>query len=82
MRFSAVAVLLLPLALATPINPTSSDEATLAPLEATGEHIDDAYIVVFKKGIDPNQIALHLTGIEQAHGADVSTATHTISSHT
>ncbi|WWD21497.1 hypothetical protein CI109_105983 [Kwoniella shandongensis] len=70
MRFQAAAVLstLLPLALATPIAP--QPEPTLAPLEASGEHIEDAYIVVFKKGVDPTQIALHLTNVEQAHGAD------------
>ncbi|OCF58808.1 cerevisin [Kwoniella mangroviensis CBS 10435] len=70
MRFQLATALLLPtLALATPINP-SSEEGKLAPLSESGEHIDDAYIVVFKKGIDANQIALHLSGVEQEHGAD------------
>ncbi|WVQ83347.1 hypothetical protein IAT38_005486 [Cryptococcus sp. DSM 104549] len=68
MRAFAAALLLLPLALATPIATT---EQPLAPLQETGgEHIDDQYIVVFKKGVDPNQIALHLNGIEQVHGAN------------
>jgi hypothetical protein len=44
----------------------------LAPLSTTGDHIDDAYIVVFKKGVDVNQVALHLTSVEDMHGADVS----------
>ncbi|WRT64771.1 uncharacterized protein IL334_001705 [Kwoniella shivajii] len=69
MRFQAASVLLLPLALATPINPTS-DDAQIAPLAENGDHIEDAYIVVFKKGVDTNQIALHLTGIEEQHGLD------------
>ncbi|OCF45887.1 cerevisin [Kwoniella heveanensis CBS 569] len=69
MRFQAAAALLtLPLALATPT--PAQPESTLAPLESSGEHIDDAYIVVFKKGLEANQIALHLTGVEQSHGAD------------
>ncbi|WVR04631.1 hypothetical protein IAU60_001642 [Kwoniella sp. DSM 27419] len=67
MRLQATALLLLPLALATPI---TTEEQTLAPLQASGEHIEDSYIVVFKRGVDATQIALHLSGIEQAHGAD------------
>lgn len=67
------AVLLAPLAaLATPVATGNDAQPTLAPLSTTGEHIDDAYIVVFKKGVDPNQIALHLSGVEQAHETDVS----------
>ena len=44
----------------------------LAPLSTTGQHIDDAYIVVFKKGVDKSQVALHLTAVEGFHLADVS----------
>ncbi|WWC67952.1 uncharacterized protein I206_101871 [Kwoniella pini CBS 10737] len=68
MRFELASALLLPLALATPI--TTSQDGTLAPLSENGEHIDDAYIVVFKKGVDATQIALHMTGIEQHHAND------------
>ncbi|ORY31022.1 peptidase S8/S53 domain-containing protein [Naematelia encephala] len=69
MRLLAVA-LILPFALATPIATGAVPEATLAPLSTNGEHIEDAYIVVFKKGVDLNQIALHLTDVEEWHGAD------------
>ena len=76
MRLSVLATLLLPLALASPLaNPIATAQgasSSLAPLSATGEHIEDAYIVVFKKGVDINQIALHLSGVEQWHGSDVS----------
>lgn len=78
MRFSAV-TLLLPLALASPLATPSATgpdaEATRAPLSTTGEHIEDAYIVVFKQGVNLDQISLHLSGVEQTHGADVSGAT-------
>ena len=60
-----LAVFLLPLALATPTSP-------LAPLWKRGETIDDAYIVVFKKDVQPQQMALHLAGLEGWHSADVS----------
>lgn len=72
MRFTAaVSLLLLPLAaLASPIA-----QPTLAPLEATsGDHIDDAYIIVFKKGVDVNQIALHIGQVQELHAASVSIA--------
>lgn len=70
MRFTAaVSLLLLPLAaLASPIA-----QPTLAPLEATsGDHIDDAYIIVFKKGVDVNQVALHVGQVQELHAANVS----------
>ncbi|WVO16533.1 hypothetical protein L204_104212 [Cryptococcus depauperatus] len=65
MRLFAASLLLLPfVAVATPI-------ANMAPLEASpvGNHIDDAYIVVFKKGVDASQIALHLNHVEELHTA-------------
>ncbi|AFR97590.1 cerevisin [Cryptococcus neoformans C23] len=67
MRFTAASLLLLPLAaLASPIA-----QPSLAPLEAPsgGDHIDDAYIVVFKKGVDVNQIALHIGEVQELHAA-------------
>lgn len=70
MRLIATA-LLLRAVLATPLASSISD-VKLAPLNAGGEHIDDQYIVVFKKGVDSTQIALHLAGVEDWHGADVS----------
>lgn len=63
--------LLLRAVLATPLA-SSINDVKLAPLNAGGEHIDDQYIVVFKKGVDPTQIALHLAGVEGWHGSDVS----------
>jgi hypothetical protein len=66
MRFQALAFLL-PLALATP-----TPKSTLAPLSKSGETIDDSYIVVFKKDVNPSQIALHIAGVEGAHESDVS----------
>lgn len=61
----ALAAFLLPLAaLATP--------TPLAPLWKRGETIDDAYIVVFKKDVQPQQMALHLAGLEGWHAQDVS----------
>ena len=72
MHFAATA-LLLPLVLATPLSQINSAEGSpLAPLHAAGEHIEDAYIVTFKKDVDPSQVALHLSGVEDWHGADVS----------
>ena len=67
-------ILLVPLGvLASPLsNLNSAEESPLAPLEEGGQHIDDSYIVVFKKGIDTNQIALHLAGVEDWHGQEVS----------
>ena len=70
MRLVAVAFLLPLAVLASPL--ATADESALAPLQTTGDHIDDAYIVVFKKGVDLNQIALHLSGVEEWHGSDVS----------
>ena len=67
------AAALLPLlAFATP-TPVRSEPA-LAPLHAPvdGEHIDDSYIVVFKKGIAVDQVATHLGFVEQWHFASVS----------
>ena len=64
---------LLPLALASPLaSLNSSEESALAPLSGNGEHIDDAYIVVFKKDVTLNQISLHLGGVEEWHGSTVS----------
>jgi len=75
MHFAATA-LLLPLVLATPLSQINSAEGSpLAPLHAAGEHIEDAYIVTFKKDVDPSQVALHLSGVEDWHGADVSLIT-------
>ncbi|EIW71266.1 cerevisin [Tremella mesenterica] len=62
------AAALLPFAVfATPI----SADPGLAPLSASpdAQHIDDSYIVVFKKGIDVDQIALHLNVVEGWHYA-------------
>ena len=77
MRFT-IAALVFPLALASPLatSTTSGNEVqpTLAPLSTTGDHIDDSYIIVFKDGINLDQIALHLSGVEQWHGADVSSS--------
>jgi cerevisin len=60
-----LAAFLIPLALATP-------HPGLAPLSKRGEVIDDSYIVVFKKDINPQQMALHMAGLEEWHSADVS----------
>lgn len=74
MRLVATALLSLTVVLATPLATTNSAEGTpLAPLNAGGEHIDDAYIVVLKKDINPDQVALHMAGLDKWHGADVST---------
>jgi len=43
---------------------------TLAPLQSSGELIEDSYIVVFKQGVDLNQIALHLSDVQQLHNAN------------
>jgi hypothetical protein len=55
------------LSLATPVTSTP-----LAPLSSEGEHIEDAYIVVLKKDITPDQMSLHLLDVEQTHALDVS----------
>ena len=58
--------------LATPITSAPAAEASLAPFSENGDHIDDSYIVVFKKGVSTDQIALHLTGVQAWHAVDVS----------
>jgi hypothetical protein len=60
-----LAAFMLPLALATPTSP-------LAPLSKRGEAIEDSYIVVFKKDVQPQALAMHLAGLEEWHAADVS----------
>lgn len=73
MRLVATALLSLTAVLATPLATTNSAEGSpLAPLNAGGEHIDDAYIVVLKKDVNPAQVALHMAGLDKWHGADVS----------
>ena len=70
------ALLLASTALASPLatggRPGSDASPSLAPLSKTGEHIDDSYIVVFKKGTNRESMALHLSAIEELHLADVS----------
>lgn len=61
----AVLFSLLPAILATPIS-------QLAPLSSNGNIIDDQYIVVFKKGVNPATIALHLDSIAESSLASVS----------
>jgi len=76
MYFAATA-LLLPLVLATPLSQiNSAEESPLAPLHVGGETIEDAYIVTFKKDVDPSMVAMHLAGVEDWHGADVSSWSH------
>jgi len=65
MRYILFTISLAGLALAGPTSP-------LAPLSKRGEVIDDSYIVVFKKDVNPQQMALHLAGLEEWHSADVS----------
>lgn len=75
MRSIFATVLLIPLSvLASPLGTyqQGQEQPYLAPLNAGGEHIDDSYIVVFKKGVDPSQIALHLAGVDEWHGSNVS----------
>lgn len=68
MRLSLVALFsLLPVIIATPIR-----EAILAPLSTDGQVIDNSYIVVFKKDITPDQIALHLNDVADVASAKVS----------
>jgi hypothetical protein len=64
-------VLLLPLALASPLARRSAN-ARLAPLTEAGEAIEDAYIVVLKKDVSPAVMALHLGSVEESNGVDVS----------
>jgi hypothetical protein len=73
MRVAAVA-LLLPLALATPIATDNNAESILAPLSASdnAEVIDDSYVVVMKKDVKPEQLAMHLAVVDQWHALDVS----------
>jgi cerevisin len=70
MRYIAATLLTITLTYASPL--TARVDSDLAPLSTTGDHIQDAYIVRFKKGVDVNQIALHLSGVEELHGSDVS----------
>jgi cerevisin len=65
---------LLSLALAAPLK-KRDDGGFLAPLSVQGETIDDSYIVVFKKDVKTDQIALHLGSVEESHGMDVSIST-------
>lgn len=63
----AVLFTLLPAILATPIS-------QLAPLNANphAQTIDDQYVVVFKKGVNPATIALHLDSIAASSLTSVS----------
>lgn len=65
MKYILVSLALSGIAFAGPTSP-------LAPLSKRGEVIDDSYIVVFKKDVNPQQMALHLAGLEEWHSADVS----------
>lgn len=70
MRFLSALITLVPLAaLASPI---ASSDPTFAPLYKEGQHIEDNYIVVLKKGVNLADLQLHLMDIEQAHAASVS----------
>jgi len=64
MKYILITLSLAGLAFSTPTSP-------LAPLSKRGEVIDDSYIVVFKKDVNPQQMALHLAGLEEWHSADV-----------
>ena len=64
MKYILITLSLAGLAISTPTSP-------LAPLSKRGEVIDDSYIVVFKKDVNPQQMALHLAGLEEWHSADV-----------
>lgn len=66
MRAAIVAVLLPLAALASPV------QNIIAPLSASGESIDDSYIVVLKKDVGAQAMAMHLAAVDQWHGADVS----------
>lgn len=72
MRAVIVAVLLPLAALASPLA-TRNGGATIAPLSADGESIDDSYIVVLKKDVGAQAMAMHLAAVDTWHGADVST---------
>jgi len=61
--------LLLPLALASPLAKRSSG-GRLAPLKEEGESIEDSYIVVLRKDVDPAMMALHLGSVEESNGLD------------
>ena len=63
--------LLLPLALASPLAKRSSG-GRIAPLKEEGESIEDSYIVVLRKDVDPAMMALHLGSVEESNGLDVS----------
>jgi hypothetical protein len=64
MKYILITLSLAGLAFSTPTSP-------LAPLSKRGEAIDDSYIVVLKKDVNPQQMALHLAGLEEWHSADV-----------
>jgi hypothetical protein len=64
MKYILITLSLAGLAFSTPTSP-------LAPLSKRGEVIDDSYIVVLKKDVNPQQMALHLAGLEEWHSADV-----------
>lgn len=70
----AVLFTLLPAILATPIS-------QLAPLSANGNVIEDQYIVVFKKGVNPANIALHLDSIAESSLTHVSVCPTTSRRH-
>ena len=44
----------------------------LAPLSTSGDHLEDHYIVVLKKGHNLDTIQTHLNDIDAAHQVDVS----------
>ena len=74
MRSFAV-TLLLPLALASPLAKRSSG-GRIAPLKEEGESIEDSYIVVLRKDVEPAMMALHLGSVEESNGLDVSGVTY------
>jgi hypothetical protein len=58
-------LLLLPLALASPIS-------TIAPLHESSSHLDDHYIVVLKKGVDLLGMQNHLNVLQTSLASNVS----------
>jgi hypothetical protein len=73
MKYILITLSLAGLAFSTPTSP-------LAPLSKRGEVIDDSYIVVLKKDVNPQQMALHLAGLEEWHSADVRLSLFSFSS--
>ncbi|CAK9780951.1 hypothetical protein CC85DRAFT_284654 [Cutaneotrichosporon oleaginosum] len=66
MRLSfAILFSLLPAILATPIH----HQAGLAPLSVEGKTIDNSYIIVFKKDVTPDKVALHLNAVQSLQSA-------------